>query len=87
MTKKLKHDIGIKKGIYKKIKGGQEQLRNRYNELTRNIKKNVRKAKRDYEIKIARESKANPKGFFQVYRTKVKEKIGPLKSERGEVDR
>ncbi len=33
-------------------------------------------AKRNYEIKVAREAKSNPKGFFNMYRTKTKERKG-----------
>ncbi|KAK8754343.1 hypothetical protein OTU49_015693, partial [Cherax quadricarinatus] len=48
-------------------------------------KKGIRKAKRDYEAKVARDSKTNPKGFFQVYRSKIRDKIGPLKSNSGQI--
>ncbi len=65
LNNRLKHIIGKKKGIYRKIKRGEIQLRNQYIELNRQIKKEIRKAKRDYEIKIANDSKANPKGFYQ----------------------
>ncbi len=42
-------------------------------------------AKRNYEIRVAREAKNNPKKFFNIYRTKTRERIGPLKTEAGEI--
>ena len=71
----------MKRGLYIRIQRGEAHLRSRYNELARTVKKNTRTARRNYEVKIARESKNNPKGFFQLYRTKVRDRIGPLKTE------
>ena len=85
MTQGLKHEIGLKRRLYKRIKNGENQLRTRYNELVRAVKRNTRIAKRNYEIKVAREAKSNPKGFFNMYRTKTRERIGPLKTEAGEI--
>lgn len=51
------------------------QARPGYVELSRLVKKNTRIAKKNYEIKVANEAKSNPKGFFQMYRTKTREKI------------
>ncbi len=42
-------------------------------------------AKRNYEIKVARDAKSNPKVFFNTYRTKTRDRIGPLKAEAGEI--
>ena len=85
LNNRIKYLIGQRKGIYRKIKRGENQLRNRYSVLNREVKREIRKAKRDYEIKIARESKENPKGFYQMYRTKNKDRIGPLISESGNI--
>ena len=71
--------------IYKRIKAGEEELRPQYNELVRTVKKLTRKAKSDYEVKVANHAKSDPKGFYQVYRTKNKDKIGPLKAADGEL--
>ena len=79
MTNNLKHLIGVKRSIYKKIKNGEVELRDRYNVLTRLVKRVTRKAKRDYELKIASNAKSDPKGFFQLYKAKSRERIGPLK--------
>ena len=62
-----------------KSKGGESQVLGRYNELARKVKKDIRLAKRNYEIKVAREAQKDPKSFYQLYKTKVKDKIGPLK--------
>ncbi len=47
--------------------------------------KNIRLAKRNYEIKIAYEAKSDPKGFFKLYRTKTRDRIGPLKTNTREL--
>jgi len=49
------------------------------------VKRNTRITKRNYEIRVAREAKNNPKEFFNMYRTKTRERIGPLKTEAGEI--
>ncbi|XP_076034815.1 uncharacterized protein LOC143021293 [Oratosquilla oratoria] len=81
MTDRLKHEIGIKRGLYVKIKNGESHLRSRYNEMAKLVKRNTRSAKRNYEIKVASQAKSNPKGFFHLYRTKNKERIGPIKND------
>ncbi len=85
MTRRLKHEIGLKRGIYRTIKNGETHLRGRYVELARSAKKNIRLAKRNYEIKIANEAKSDPKGIFKLYRTKTRDRIGPLKTNTGEL--
>ena len=44
----------------------------------------MRKAKRNYEISVARQAKADPKPFYHLYNTKHKQKIGPFRSQTGE---
>ena len=85
MTERLKHYIGLKRGIYKKVKAGEEALRSQYNELARTVKRLTRKAKITYEMRVASQAKTNPKGFYQLYRTKDKETIGPLRAGDGEL--
>ena len=36
-------------------------------------------------MKVARQAKTDPKGFYQLYRTKNRETIGPLKAGDGEL--
>ncbi len=84
MTRRLRHEIGLKKGIYRKIKNGETNLRDRYVQLSRSVK-NTRLVKRNYEIKVANQAKNDPKGFFQLYRTKTRKGIGPMKKDNGEL--
>ena len=85
MTGRLKHYIGVKRGIYNRVKAGEEELRPQYNELVRTVKRLTREAKNNYEVKIATHAKNDPKGFYQVYRTKSKDIIGPLKTAEGDL--
>ena len=57
MNCRIKHLIGIQKGIFTRLKRGEEHLRQRYIEITREVSKKVREAKRNDEIKIARQVK------------------------------
>lgn len=82
MTDRLKNEIGMKRGLHVRIQRGETHL-SRYKELARAVLKNTCKARRNYEVRIVRESKNNPKGFFQLYRIKVRDRIGPLKIEEG----
>ena len=47
MTRRLKHEIGLKRRLYKRIKNGDTHLRAQYNELVRAVKRNTRVAKRN----------------------------------------
>ena len=58
---------------------GKKDLKERYNSLTRIVRKDTRKTKRDYEMRVARNAKSNPKGILRIYMTKNKNRIGPLK--------
>ena len=46
MTDRLKHETGMKKGIYKRIKERETHLRDRYNEQIRSVSKKYVKSKR-----------------------------------------
>ena len=63
MTHIIKHLIGLKRWLYKCIRDGEETFRCRYNELARNIKKIIRRAKKDYEIRVTNNAKQDPKGL------------------------
>ena len=78
MNKRLKNLIGIKKGAYRAQKRGNADLKRKYLRLNKEVQRKVRNAKRNYEIKVANESKINPKAFYQMYQTKAKEKVGPI---------
>ncbi len=85
ISRGLKHEIGLKRRLYKRIKNGEIHLRTQYNELVRTVKRNTRMAKRNYDIKVAMDAKRNLKEFFNMYRTKTMDRIGPLKTEAGEI--
>ena len=85
MTARLKHYIGLKRGIYRKVKAGDDNLRPQYNEIARTVRKLTKNAKNAYELKVARQAKTDPKGFYQLYRTKNRETIGPLRISDGEL--
>ena len=60
-------------------KAGQDNYRKQYIEVSRSVKKLTRIANKQYQIKLASQVKTDPKGFFQVYRTKSRDLVGPLK--------
>ena len=74
---------GLKRGLYRRIKRGEVQVVRQYNDLDRKVKKDIRTAKRNYELRIARDAQKDPKGFYQLYKAKTKEKIGSLKGMDG----
>ena len=57
-----------------------------YINARREVKKEIRQSKRDYEIKIANASKNDPKSFYRYInnRKQLKSGIGPLLSEQGD---
>ena len=85
MNNRLLDLLGKKKGVYRKVKKGENHLLGYYQNLTRQVKTEIRKAKRNYEIKVANESKYTPKAFYQLYKSKVRDTIGPLKTTTGEM--
>ncbi len=42
------------------------------------------RAKNNYEARVTRQAKADPKGFFQLYKTKARDRVGPFKADDGE---
>ena len=52
----IRREIGLKKGLYRRIKRGEVQVVWQYNDLTRKVKKDIRTAKRNYEVRIARDA-------------------------------
>ncbi len=81
ITGRLKHYTGLKRSIYKRLKAEEEDLRPQYNELVRRVRKLTKKAKNNYKL----QTKTDPKGFYQGYRTKNKEIIDSLKASNGEL--
>lgn len=59
----------------------------KYKRLRNSITSDIRKAKKEYENKLAEKIKTDPKSFYSYIRSKsqTKVKIGPLRSEQGEL--
>ena len=70
----IRRDIGLKGGLYRRIKRGEAHFKGQYNELARKVRKDIRTAKRNYEVKIAwdaqkDDAQKDPKCFYQLYRS------------------
>ena len=83
MNSSSRKEIGLKRGLYRRIKRGEVQVIGQYNELARKVKKDIRTAKRNYEVRIAEDAQKDQKGFHQLYKAKTKERIEPLKGMDG----
>ena len=53
MNSSIIRKIRLKRGLYRRIKRGEVQVVGQYNDLARKVKKNIRTAKRNYEVRIA----------------------------------
>ena len=65
MNSSIRREIGLKKGFYRRIKREVQVVR-QYNDLARKVKKDIRTAKKNYEVRIARDAQKDPKGFYQL---------------------
>ena len=70
---------------WKRTKTGVDKIE--YQKLEKNVKRMVKNKKNGLERKIAKEAKTNPKAFYSYINSskKVRSKIGPLKSDDGEM--
>ncbi|CAM5075663.1 unnamed protein product [Natator depressus] len=77
-------DLKHKKEAYKKWKIGQ-MTRDEYKNIAWACRSEIRKAKSHLEMQLARDVKSNKKGFFRYVgnKKKVKESVGPLLNEGG----
>ena len=64
MNSSIRREIGLKRGLHRRFKRGEVQLVGPYNDLTRKAKKDIRTAKRNYEVRIARDAQKDPKWFY-----------------------
>ncbi len=88
MTAEIRRAINVKKTNYKLMKEtAPKEVRERYQRSLRACRTLIRQSKRDYEKRIAREYKTNPKRFFMYIRSKkkVKNNIGPPADESGKL--
>ena len=83
MNSSIRREIGLKRGLYKRIKREEVKVVGQYNDLARKVKRDNRTAKRNYEVRIARDAQKDLKGFYQLYKAKRKERIGSLKGMDG----
>ena len=49
----------IQRGLYRRIKRGEVQVVGQYNDLARKVHKDIRTAKRNYEVRIARDASSS----------------------------
>jgi len=68
---------------YKRTREGEDYLE--YAKARNSVKSEVRKAVRDYEKEVAKQSKRNPKAFYKYVNSKLKTRsgIGNLRTETG----
>ena len=69
----IRREIGLKRGLYWRIKRGEVQVVGQYNDLAKKVKKDIRAAKRNYEVKLARDAQ----------KAKAKKIIGSVKGMDG----
>ena len=62
----IRRNIGLKRELYKRIKRREVQVVGQYNDLARKAKQDIRTAKRNYAVRIARDAQKDPKGFYQL---------------------
>ncbi|MBN3300038.1 RTJK polymerase, partial [Amia calva] len=82
----MQKNIKRKKMLYSAYKrDGDETKYIEYVELQRDLKKGIRKAKREIERNIALGAKTNAKSFFQYYNSKwsIKEEVKQIKGKNG----
>ncbi len=85
-TPAISHAIRKRNMLFQKKKSNNSPyLVTLYNTARREVKKQVKQAKKEYEVNIAKESATNPKLFYRYINKKknIKSGIGPLVSEDG----
>ena len=83
MTRHIVRLIKAKGKLWKRYKDRPSYENKRsYNEVRNKVSSEIRRAKRNFEVKLARNIKEDPKTFYAYARSKSKAKvgIGPLKS-------
>ena len=86
MNDRVKNKIKEKKEAYKaKIQNNCDETRKNYSQKCNQVKWECRKAKREYERKIALNAKSNPKAFYKYAngKMKVRAAVGDLKRPDG----
>jgi hypothetical protein len=85
ITREVTKAIRKKRRLWKKARGGQEEM-DKYREAEKQAVKKIRNAKRNFEKKLEKEKNGNSRPFYAYLkgRTKSRPTIGPLKGGRGE---
>jgi len=87
-NKNISRALRNRNRLYKLKKAQNDQhIVTQYNEARRTVKREIRKAKINYEEEIAKNAKNNPKKFYKYINNKkeLKSGIGPLANETGEL--
>ena len=69
----------IKKGTIRELKGKMHRLQDSIMTQLRKLKKDIRTAKGNFKARIASDVQKDPKRFYQLYKAKAEDRIGPLK--------
>ena len=83
LNRELLRLVRTKRRKWKKYKEtNSQQYLEQYKELEKKVKKGTRNAKKNYERKLAKDSKSNPKLFYSYLKSKTsnRESVGPLKA-------
>jgi hypothetical protein len=84
MTREILQGLKRKRRLWKKAKSGKGQ--GEYEEVEKKVKSMIRKAKRNFERRLADGNGGNSKPFYSYIKrkTKCRSNIGPLKNEAKE---
>ena len=88
MTRNILNQISKKKKLWKKFKESRtEKDRKAYKKVECGVKKVIRNAKNNYEKKLAKEGKAQPKKFYSYLKSEKtnRVRVGPLKNSDGDL--
>ena len=82
MNTKIMRTIRKKRKLWKRYSQSRDyEDHQAYKKVEKEVQRSIRKAKRDFERKLAKSAKSNPKEFYSYIKSKTanKETVGPLK--------
>ena len=88
ITKGIKRKINKRNYLWKKFRNyATYENESKYKTSRNQVTASIRKAKREFELKIAQQIQEDPKAFYSYVRSKskTKVKVGPLKDQDGNV--
>ena len=76
-----------KEKLYKQLKKGNHDAKNKFNQIQKELKYAIRRSKKNYEDSLASDKNKNPRKYYGYINsvTKNKDSIGPLKDEEGNI--